>query len=192
MPVIVHPHETDLPSWLAGRRQIDRSKSTAAPRAGLADGQSRQRRSGAYHLRFRRARLLGAGALLPLRGAACGGNARRAAAGTTFCYAEPDDLEKYEEFEAILRQYDSEMLPVFLHCSREEAMRRVGNSDRVERRKLTSTEGLINYLDSNNFTSVPREDCVKLDTGTMPAETAAAEIVRRYQLSVLRLRSPRH
>jgi len=25
------------------------------------------------------------------------------------------------------------MLPVFLHCSREEAARRVGNADRVER-----------------------------------------------------------
>jgi hypothetical protein len=111
---------------------------------------------------------------------------------TTFCYAEPDDLEKYEEFEAIVRQYDGEVLPVFLHCPLEEALRRVGNSDRAERRKLTSTEGLINYLDSNNFTSVPREDCVKLDTGTMPAETAAAEIVRHFQLSVLRLQSPRH
>jgi hypothetical protein len=102
---------------------------------------------------------------------------------TTFCYAEPDDREKFEEFEAILRQYDGEMLPVFLHCSREEAMRRVGNSDRIERRKLTSAEGLINFLDGHNFTSVPREDCIKLDTGTTPAESAAAEIIRHFQLS---------
>jgi hypothetical protein len=102
---------------------------------------------------------------------------------TTFCYAEPEDREKYEEFEAIVRQYDGEILPVFLHCTQEEALRRVGNPDRVERRKLTSAEGLINYLDGNNFTSVPREDCIKLDTGAMPAKSAAAEIVRHFRLS---------
>jgi hypothetical protein len=102
---------------------------------------------------------------------------------TTFCYAEPEDLKKYEEFEAIVRQYDGEMLPVFLHCPKEEALRRVGNSDRVERRKLTSAEGLINYLDANNFTSVPREDCITFDTGEMLPDAVAREIVGRFGLA---------
>jgi hypothetical protein len=111
---------------------------------------------------------------------------------TTYCYVEPDDRAALEEFEAVIGQYGGELLPVFLYCSPEEATRRVGNPDRVERGKLTSAEGLNNFLDGRNFTSVPREDCIKLDTGTMPAETAAAEIVRHFQLSVLRLQSPRH
>ena len=102
---------------------------------------------------------------------------------TTFCYAEPDDLEKYEEFEAILRRYDGEMLPVFLHCPQEEALRRVGNPDRVERRKLTSAEGLINFLDGHNFTSVPRADCIKFDTGAMSPGAVAREIVGRFGLA---------
>src|SRR5262249_17816683 len=95
---------------------------------------------------------------------------------TTFCYAEPYDRAKYEDFETITHQHGGELVPVFLHCSREEAVRRVGNPDRVERRKLTSAEALIKDIDRYNYTSVPRDDCVKLDTGTMPAERAAAEI----------------
>ncbi len=53
------------------------------------------------------------------------------------------------------------LLPVFLHCSREEAMRRGGNPDRVERRKMASSEALANYLDGNNFTAAPRANCLQ-------------------------------
>src|SRR5437879_3697609 len=67
---------------------------------------------------------------------------------TTFCYAEPDDRAQFGKFEEIMQRHGGELLPVFLHCSREEAMRRVGNPDRVERRKMTSGENLIKYLDS--------------------------------------------
>jgi hypothetical protein len=84
---------------------------------------------------------------------------------TTFCYAEPDDRVQFGKFEEIVQRHGGELLPVFLRCSREEAMRRVGNPDRVERRKMTSAEGLANYLDSYDFTSVPRPDCLTLDTG---------------------------
>jgi hypothetical protein len=40
---------------------------------------------------------------------------------TTYCYVEPTDRAHYEEFEAILRRHDGEMLPVFLHCPQQEA-----------------------------------------------------------------------
>ncbi len=101
---------------------------------------------------------------------------------TTYCYVEPDDRAAVQEFEAILGKYGAEMLPVFLHCSREEAARRVGNPDRVERGKLTSVEGLINFVDGRDFTSVPREDCVKFDTEMMQPDAVAEEIVRRFAL----------
>jgi len=102
---------------------------------------------------------------------------------TTYCYVEPHDLANYEEFEATVRQYDGEMCPAFLHCPHEEALRRVGNPDRVARGKVTSAEGLIHFIDGRNFTAVPREECITLDTGTMPAEGAAAAIVRHFRLS---------
>ena len=101
---------------------------------------------------------------------------------TTFCYAEPDDRPQYEDFEAIMRRRGGELLPVFLHCSREEAVRRVGNPDRVERRKMTSAEALIRDLDRYNLSPVPRADCLKLDTGARPAEATAREIIGHFGL----------
>jgi hypothetical protein len=102
---------------------------------------------------------------------------------TTFCYAEPEDREQFGKFESIMQRRGGELLPVFLHCSREEAMRRVGNPDRVERRKMASGEALANYLDSNNFTAAPRADCLKLDTGAAPAEVVAQKIVDHFGLT---------
>jgi hypothetical protein len=102
---------------------------------------------------------------------------------TTFCYAEPDDRTQFGKFEEVLQRHGGELLPVFLRCSREEAMRRVGNPDRVKRRKMTSGESLIKYLDSYDFTAVPRPDCLKLDTGVNSAEATAQKIARHFGLT---------
>jgi len=101
----------------------------------------------------------------------------------TFCYAEPDDRPQLEKFDEILRRHDGKLLPVFLRCSREEALRRVGNPDRVERRKMTSAPSLSQFLDDNNFTPVPRDDCLILDTDTRPAEASAQGIVNHFGLN---------
>ena len=103
---------------------------------------------------------------------------------TTYCYVEPDDRPSLEEFEAVIGQYGGKLLPVFLHCSREEMARRVGNSDRAARGKLTSAEGLNNFLDGRDFTSVPRDNCIKFDTEAMPPDAVAREIVGRFRLAV--------
>ena len=99
---------------------------------------------------------------------------------TTFCYAEPYDLPQFERVEEIVQQRGGELLPVFLHCSREENLRRVGNPDRVERRKLTSREILDADLDRYHFTAVPRPGCLVLDTGVRPAEASAREIINHF------------
>jgi hypothetical protein len=101
---------------------------------------------------------------------------------TTFCYVAPDDRPLYDDFETIVRRHGGELLPVFLHCSPEEAARRVGNADRVERRKLTSPEILMRDFDRYDFAAVPRADCLTLDTGARPAETTAREIIRYFTL----------
>ena len=102
----------------------------------------------------------------------------------TFCYAEPDDREQFGQIEEIVQRHGAKLLPVFLHCSREEALRRVGNPDRVERRKLTSGEHLIRDLDRYNLTAVPRPDCLRLDTSINPAEVTAQKIVEHFGLNV--------
>jgi hypothetical protein len=101
---------------------------------------------------------------------------------TTFCYAEPEDREQFGQIEEIVQRHGGKLLPVFLHCSREEALRRVGNPDRVERRKLTSGEHLIRDLDRYNLTAVPRPDCLKLDTSINPADVTAQKIVEHFGL----------
>jgi hypothetical protein len=100
----------------------------------------------------------------------------------TFCYAEPEDLPQFQKFEAIMQRRGGELLPAFLHCSRQEAVRRVGNPDRVERRKLTSAEILMRDFDTYDFAPVPRADCLKLDTGARPAEATAREIIAHFDL----------
>ncbi len=100
----------------------------------------------------------------------------------TYCYEEPEDRAQFEAFEAILTRHGSELLPVFLHCSTEEAMRRVGNADRAARRKLTSAEVLADLRARRNITPVPRPNCLALDTGETPPDATAREIVRHFDL----------
>lgn len=102
---------------------------------------------------------------------------------TTFCYAEPDDRAQFGHFEEIVQRHGAELLPVFLHCSRVEAVRRVGNPDRMERRKMTSGEYLIEDLDRYNYAAVPRPDCLKLDTGVNSAAATAQNIVDHFGLT---------
>ena len=101
---------------------------------------------------------------------------------TTFCYAEPEDREQFGQIEQIVQRHGAKLLPVFLHCSREEALRRVGHPDRVARRKISSGEHLIRELDRYDLTAVPRADCLKLDTSINPADVTAQEIVEHFGL----------
>jgi hypothetical protein len=103
---------------------------------------------------------------------------------TTFCYAEPEDREQCRQIEAIVQRHSAKLLPVFLHCSREEVLRRVGNPDRVERRKISSGEHLIRELDRYDLTAVPRPDCLRLDTSINPADVTAQQVVRHFGLDV--------
>ena len=104
---------------------------------------------------------------------------------TTFCYAEPEDREQFRQIEEIVQRHGAKLLPVFLHCSREEALRRVGNPDRVERRKITSGDHLIREIDRYDLNAVPRPDCFRLDTGVNPAEVTAQKIVGHFRLDGL-------
>jgi hypothetical protein len=109
----------------------------------------------------------------------------------TFCYADPEDRPQFAAFEDIMRRNGGELLPVFLHCSREQALQRVGNADRVERRKMTSAASLSEYLDDNNFTTVPRADCLTLDTEERSAEATARDIVSHFRLDATNSRDDR-
>jgi hypothetical protein len=103
----------------------------------------------------------------------------------TYCYAEPDDRPAFEEFEAIVQRHGGELQPVFLHCSRQELVRRVSNADRVARKKITSEKGLNQFLDAYDISPVPRSNCLRLDTETTSADAAAQGIIRHFGLAPL-------
>jgi hypothetical protein len=109
---------------------------------------------------------------------------------TTFCYSEPEDRSLFEQFEAVLAKHGGEVLPVFLHCSDEEAKRRVGNTDRVERRKLTSVEGLAGFTERWNIAPVPRTNCLMLDTEIEGPDLVASSIIRHFGLDARAMGSP--
>ena len=69
----------------------------------------------------------------------------------------------------------------FLHCP-DDTLRRVGNADRVARRKMTSPDTLRRELGIYDFAPV-RPDCLKLDTSQLTAEAAAARIVDHFELA---------
>ena len=100
---------------------------------------------------------------------------------TTFCYSEPEDLPLLEQFEALMARHGGELLPVFLRCPEEEAIRRVGNADRRQRGKIATEEGWHRFRKNWNLQPVPRGTCVTLDT-EIPPDAVAREIVRRFAL----------
>jgi hypothetical protein len=102
--------------------------------------------------------------------------------GMTFCYSEPEDLPLVEQFEKVVQRDGGELLPVFLRCSEEEIMQRIGNADRVERRKISSMDGLNRFRLEYNDAPLPRDNCLLLDTTSRTAEAVARDIVRRFAL----------
>jgi hypothetical protein len=100
----------------------------------------------------------------------------------TYCYSDPHDLAQFERFEAIIGNDGGELLPVFLTCSDAELARRIGNADRVERRKLASMQGLERFRATWNTVAVPRANCLHLDTSALPPDAAADTIIRHFGL----------
>jgi hypothetical protein len=101
----------------------------------------------------------------------------------TFVYAEPHDLPTFEQIEAIVRRHDGQLLPVFLHCSTAEIVRRIGNDDRVARKKMASEASVRDFMARHRVCAVPRPTCLVLDSATNTAEANAAQIVRHFNLS---------
>jgi hypothetical protein len=101
----------------------------------------------------------------------------------TFVYVEPDDIAIFNAFETIVQNHGGEILPVYLKCSGAEIVRRIGNADRVARRKMTSEQGAKDFLVKHSAVPVPRGNCLTLDSSTGSADANAAEIVRHFGLA---------
>ena len=100
----------------------------------------------------------------------------------TSCYSSPDDTPDFEKIETVIKEHGGAILPIYLFCSQEEAVRRVGNADRVERGKTTTESGLKEFQSMYNFTNVPRENCLKLDSEIISADETAMKIIQHFEL----------
>jgi len=78
----------------------------------------------------------------------------------TCCYADPGDRAAFQPFLAIVNDASGDILPVFLHCSKDELVRRVSNADRADQGKITSERGLDKFLAQYNIAPIPQPDCL--------------------------------
>ena len=101
---------------------------------------------------------------------------------TTYCYAEPDDRLAFEEIAELVESRGGALLPVFLQCSTDEIARRLSNADRSGRGKVTSREGLDEFLERFHMCPVPRPNCLTIDTSSESAESTARRIVSHFNL----------
>jgi hypothetical protein len=101
----------------------------------------------------------------------------------TFVYVDPHDLATFEQFEAIVRRHGGQMFPVFLKCSTTEIVRRVGNADRVARKKMASEQSVRDFVARHQICAVPRAGCLVLDSGANDAEANAQRIIRHFSLA---------
>ena len=100
----------------------------------------------------------------------------------TFVYVDPDDLATFELFEATWRRHGGQLLPVFLECSATEMARRVGNVDRVARKKMASEQSARDFMAQHRVSAVPRPTCLVLDSEANAADANAEQIIRHFNL----------
>jgi hypothetical protein len=100
----------------------------------------------------------------------------------TYCYSEPDDRPHFDRLLNLLEANGGRMLPVFLHCDQSVLLKRVGNADRVERRKLASVEGLTTFLTRWKIAPVSHPELLNIDTAVLPPDAAAREIATHFGL----------
>lgn len=102
---------------------------------------------------------------------------------TTSAYSHPLDEPLLEAFETLVSASGGQVLPVFLSCSEEELMNRVGEPSRAARGKITSPQKLKSYLQQNNFAPVPRSNCLCLRTDWAGPEQSARTIADHFTLT---------
>jgi hypothetical protein len=100
----------------------------------------------------------------------------------TFCYSDPTDLPRFQEFERLMLRMKGDLLPVYLYCSDQEIARRIGTVDRAQRGKTSSMEALSAFRTVYNDAPVPRPDCFKIDSGAKSADATAREIAHHFGL----------
>jgi hypothetical protein len=102
----------------------------------------------------------------------------------TSCYSDPDDRPHFEELQGTLAANQGRLIPAYLFADTNTLNQRVSNPDRLERRKLTSLEGLASALATWNIAPVPHGDCMHINTASQSAVESAALIIEHFGLAM--------
>src|SRR5262245_3744996 len=105
----------------------------------------------------------------------------------TCCYADPGDRAAFQPFLAIVNDASGDILPVFLHCSKDELVRRVAMLIGPIRARLplsgASTSSLHNT--TSRLYRSPTASCWDSEITSADA-TASRESLRRFDLELLK------
>lgn len=91
----------------------------------------------------------------------------------TWCFDSSYDLEFYKKIEKLKLSIQ----PVFLKCDTEELEKRVVQDSRAKLGKLNTVEGLRECVKKWNIDSIPRENCIVLNTNNKTPIESARELV---------------
>ena len=101
---------------------------------------------------------------------------------TTACYHTGDE-GVINDWQAVMDRYGATFLPVHVVCSPQAQAQRVGQPDRTARGKLDQTCGLDRYMAKNDYLPLARNNCLILDTTTLPPSDSADQIIKHFNLT---------
>jgi hypothetical protein len=104
----------------------------------------------------------------------------------TTVYSHPEDAPLVDDYDtAIGGQNGSCLDPIYLSCSKDRLIARVSSVDRVQRRKISSADGLNAYLADHAVAAIPHDRCLCLSTETADPTETAATIARLLHLPLV-------
>ncbi len=89
------------------------------------------------------------------------------------------DMNKklFKSIQDTAERRNATFVPVMLTCNHEEMLKRVGNSDRIERMKLTHIGKLRIMLEEYEPFPLQHENMLEIDTSKLSPEKSAAKII---------------
>lgn len=95
----------------------------------------------------------------------------------------PRDIDKFMQIKELAAQRQEPFIPVLLHCSREENIRRVVAPSRAEKKKLTNSDILKTIMDEKYTIYHPDDHPynLRLDTTHLSPDQASDEIFNHIQ-----------
>jgi len=96
----------------------------------------------------------------------------------TFVYDKSADDTFIKNIVERVTKYGGEVKFIQIYCDKEELLKRVGQEDRHQAKKLTSSDKLVKMIDKGVYqTTIPNVDSTLIDTTNLTANEALAKVL---------------